>query len=254
MEHQPANSLPLVLTDSPVNDHDILEDEVELGFRFGQTTILNPHLKIDRSRFSEYLAHAVAASPADLLRHTQRIYYFYNNYESEGIYSSLLDLFLALGPSGRPLRHRMLMGTRDRLLPEHYQILARWLRENKPCPDHQLPLPTESLLHQGVTGIRELVRVQEFDKPPERDPLQEAREHIEYFQLEEARDLLEAAIFENPGRLALQQELIHLYQATRDYDRLREMREKLSQIMNELPDFWLNSSYDQSPQAEGYNL
>jgi len=247
MDSHPTPIFTLVLTDGPVNSPDLSDDEVELGFRLGQSTALNPQLHVESARFAEYLAHAIAATPTDLLRHTQRIFFFYEHHDSEGLYSALLDLFIALGALGKELRRRLLKGSQDRLMPEHYSVLARCLEQDLPCPDKDLPMPNQSVLHQGIVGVRELVQVSDSeDKALERDPLLEAREHIEYFQIEEAMDLLEAAVFEHPERKALHLELTQLYQATRDPTRFRAMREKLSQIMTELPDCWLVISEPES--------
>ncbi len=182
----------------------------------------------------------------------QRIYFFYQKQDSEGLYSALLDLFITLGNGGTSLRKRLLKGAQDRLMPEHYSVLARWLEKRTPCPDKELPPANQSLLSLGITGLRELVKVIDPDKKNEqRDPLLEAREYIEYFQIEEALDLLESAILENPERKILHSELINLYQGIRDHARLQAMREKLSQIMTELPDCWLTLNEPETPSGGG---
>ena len=249
MDSQPTPTSKLVLTDGPVDAPDLSDDEVELGFRFGESTALNPHIQVDRDRFAEHLAHAIAASPSDLFRHTQRIFFLYGNHDSEGLYSALLDLFIALGEKGTNLRRRLLKGSQDRLMPEHYRVLARWLEQRLPCPEKDLPLPSQSILSQGITGVRELVKIFTPEKGQDRDPLLEAREHIEYFQIDEAMDLLEAAVLEDPERKALHIELTSLYQAIRNPARLQAMREKLSRIMTELPDCWLTSSEPEPPRG-----
>ena len=252
MDSQQTPTYKLVLADGPVDSPDIADDEVELGFRFGESTALNPHIHVDNIRFAEYLAHAIAASPSDLLRHTQRIFFFYEKHDSEGLYSALLDLFIALGNMGVGLRKRLLKGSQDRLMPDHYGVLAQWLDQASPCPEKDIPLPSQSVLNMGITGVRELVKVFNAGTGEERDPLLEAREHIEYFQIEEARDLLESAVLEHPERKALHIELTNLYQATRDHAHLRAMREKLSQIMTELPECWLTLS-EPEPRRGGKN-
>ena len=249
MDSQPTPTSKLVLTDGPVDTPELSDDEVELGFRFGESTALNPHLHVDSARLAEHLAHAIAATPSDLFRHTQRIFFLYGNYDSEGLYSALLDLFFALGNRGTELRRRLLKGSQDRLMPEHYRVLAQWLEQRSPCQEKDLPLPSQSILSQGITGVRELVTFFNTEKEQDRDPLLEAREHIEYFQIDEAIDLLEGAVLEQPERIALHIELTQLYQATRDPARLRAMREKLSQIMTELPDCWLTPSESEPPRG-----
>jgi len=250
MDSLPTPTFQLVLSDGPVHYPDIPDDEVEIGFHLGTSMELNPHLGIGSARLAEYLAHAIAASPSDLIRHTQRIFFFYENHDSEGLYSALLDLFIALGDAGAALRGRLLKGSKDRLMPEHYRALARWLGRKTPLQEKDLPLPTQSILHRGISGTCELVKVFSKERERGRDPLMEAREYIEYFQIEEALELLEAAVLAHPERLALHTELTQLYLATRDLARFRAMREKLSQIMTELPDCWLTLSEPEPPRGE----
>lgn len=241
MDPQLSPTIKLVLTDSPSDLPSFPEGEEELGFRFDGLSALNPQIQIGSTLVADHLAHAIAASPSDLLRHTQRIYFFYERWDSDGLYSALLDLFIALGNKGSVLRKRLLNGARDRLLPEHSAALSRWLEHGPPDGEKDLPPAEHSILSKGIVGVRELVRVVQAPKDTSRDPLLEAREYIEYFQIEEARSLLEAAILEQPEREELHTELVHLYEATRDTSGLQAMREKLSQIMPELPECWLPS-------------
>ncbi|MFM8332904.1 MAG: FimV family protein [Candidatus Methylumidiphilus sp.] len=247
MDSQPTPTFKLVMTDSPSVAHDI--PDVELGFRFDELSALNPRIEAGPGRVADHLAHAVAAHPYNLLRHTQRVFFFYENFDSEGLYSALLDLFIALGDKGPVLRRRLLMGGRDRMLPEQFAALARWLAQGAPAEEKDLPFSAQSILSRGIVGVRHLVHVVNIDIDPNRDPLLDAREHIEYFQIEEARDLLEAAIFEQPGREELHIELAHLYLATRDRARFQAMREKLSQIMPTLPDCWFAPDEPEPPQG-----
>ena len=240
MDSQPTPTSKLVLTDSPASAQIIPDTEVELGFRFDQLLALHPDLPVSDQLMEEHLAHGIAAYPGNLLCHTQRIFFFYGNLDSDGLYSALIDLFIALGSKGALLRKRLLNGARERLSPRHFAILSHWLEHGAPAEENELALASQSVLNPGVTGTRRLVQVFHTDQDSERDPLLEAREHIEYFQIEEARSLLETAIFEQPEREELHTELIHLYQATRDFARLQAMREKLSQTMIRLPECWLN--------------
>jgi hypothetical protein len=72
----------------------------------------------------------------------------------------------------------------------------------------------------------------------DRDPLLEAREHIEYSQLAEARTVLEEALPRQPSRIELHAELLLLYRATGDLDNFLRTREKLQQVVDSLPAIW----------------
>ncbi len=239
MDFQPPATAKLVLSDDPAEPLAIQDAEVDLAFLSEEFSSLNPCVRVSAGMIADHLAHAVAATPADLLRHTQRIFFYYNRQDSDGLYSALYDLFVTLNNKGSRLRRRLLEGSRDRLLREQFAALSGWLNHGEPPSREDLPLPGQSILNRGITGVKELVEVTHFEKSTQRDALLEARERIEYFQIDEARELLEAAILEQPEREELHTELIHLYQATRDINGLRAMREKLSQLLPELPECWL---------------
>jgi len=248
MDSQLAPTSKLVLTDSAATAPSIPDTDVELGFRFDQLLALHPDLQVSGLLVDEHLAHAVAADPANLLCHTQRVFFFYGNQDSDGLYSALVDLFIALGDKGPALRRRLLNGSRERLSPRHFRVLSRWLEQGAPSEANEPSLASQSVLSLGITGVRTLVQVFHTERESERDPLLEAREYIEYFQIEEAKSLLEAAIFEQPEREELHTELIHLYQATRDLASLQAMREKLSQTMTTLPECWLELDEPMPPR------
>jgi len=248
MDSQLAPTSKLVLTDSPVGVPSIPDSDVELSFRFDQLLALHPDLQVSSLLMEEHLAHAVAADPANLLCHTQRVFFFYGNMDGDGLYSALVDLFIALDNKGAPLRRRLLKGSREQLSPRHFRILSGWLEQGAASQESDIALASQSVLSQGITGVRKLVQVFHAERDSQRDPLLEAREHIEYFQIEEAKSLLEAAIFEQPDREELHAELIHLYQATRDFASLQAMREKLSQTMITLPKSWLNLDEPKPPR------
>ncbi len=243
MDSQLTSTPKLVLTDESANPPEIPDAEVELSFRFDELLALNPNTQVSDILMMEHLAHAIAAAPTNLLCHTQRVFFFYSNRNPEGLYSALLDLFIALDGKGAALRRRLLAGSRERLAPEHYGILSRWLEKGAPRDGEDLLPASQSILSEGITGEIKLVQVFYTENESQRDPLLEAREHIEYFQIEEARDLLETAILAQPEREELHLELIHLYQATRDTASMQAMREKLSQIMPHLPECWPKPSH-----------
>jgi hypothetical protein len=250
MDSQVAPTPKLVLTDGPADLPAIPDGEAELSFRFDQLLALHPDLQVSPLVMEEHLAHAVAAAPKDLLCHTQRVFFFYGNGDGDGLYSALVDLFIALENKGASLRRRLLNGSRARLSSKQFRVLADWLKRGAPADEKDVSFASQSVLSQGITGVRKLVQVFHTETDAERDPLLEARECIEYFQIEEAKSLLEAAIFEHPEREELHAELIHLYQATRDIANLQAMREKLSQTMTILPDCWLNLEEPTPPRRD----
>jgi hypothetical protein len=250
MDSQLTSTSKLVLAASPAGPFSIEDAEAELVFGFDGMLALIPQFQVSSTVAAEYLAHAIAAEPSNLLCHTQRIYFFFTTVDNDGLYSALLDLFIALGGRGGALRKRLLSGSKSHLSSEQFRTLSRWLVQGA-VAEKDRPPATQSILSLGITGTRKLVQVYYAESETQRDPLIEAREYIEYFQIDEARDLLEAAIFMQPDREELHIELIHLYQATRDNAGLQAMREKLSQTMPRLPECWLALG-ETDPSEGGY--
>lgn len=234
-----ASAKPPILIHGPLEGSDANPaGAIELAFLLDEATRFSPFISGLQAGFADSLAHAVAASPDDLLHHTRRVFHSYERHDGEGLYAALADLFLSLQERGHGLRKRLLNGARDRLAPEHYQALALWLVDARVPQQRPLPAARGAVLARGVEGRRELVRVSVADGGAVRDPLVEAREYIEYSQLEQARELLEAAVPEDPGREELQLELLSLYRAARDDRRYLSMRARLEALLGVLPEYW----------------
>jgi len=220
---------------------------IEWGFMMENLRSVNVGPILVSDDLTEYFAHQVARFPNNLLRHTQRVFFHFGNHDDEGLYSALLDLFLALKERGRALRARLLGGSKSRLSPDRFDALARCIAE--PITETELPRGSLSVLSQGLTGILPVVREERGSADSGREALVEAREYIEYFQLDEARALLESAVLADPQRDDLQQELLALYLATNDMEGLRNTRNQLSQLLDPLPEHWLAFD-DQQDGAE----
>jgi len=219
--------------------HDLeLRHFAEPAFLIEDCPLLRPLCLGMENEVADYLAHSVAAVPDNLLRHTQRIFHHYNQDDQDGLYAALLDLFIALGHRGHTLRKRLLTGARNRLREDRYALLDRWLRSGRAPDWAELPPARQSVLTPGITGSLNLVRVSTNSSGEDRDPLLEAREHIEYSQLDQARTVLEEALIRQPARNDLQAELLLLYRAAGDLGNFLRTREKLQQVVDSLPAIW----------------
>ena len=185
---------------------------------------------------AQHLAHVVGRHPHDLKSHLARVYLHYRSSDEDGLYSALLDLFLALHDKGLPLRIRLLMGSRSRLSATHFAALYSSL--SAPVSESEIPLGRWSVLAKGLTGIPDLVIELASTRDTGRDPLIEARDFIEYCQLEDARTVLENAILANPERPELHAELLELYRATDDQQQWHVMQTKLRHLIDPLPPEW----------------
>jgi hypothetical protein len=222
----------------------ILED---WGFVMDGVKSVHIHPSLVSQNLAEYLSFQVARSPHNLLRHTQRIFFHFGRDDGDGLYAALLDLFLALRGRGQALRSRLLGGSKARLAPDHFAALSRYLTE--PVEESAVPHTGMSVLTAGLTGILPLVRERKEGTQQGRDALIEAREHIDYFQLDAALQLLETAVLADPQRDDLQQELLALYLATNNMEGLRKTRQRLAEFLDPLPEQWLAFD-DQQDGAE----
>ena len=185
----------------------------------------------------EYITYRIVRSPNDLRNHVRRIVLQHDVGESEALYAALLDLFIVLGDKGRALRKRVLEGVQSRLGKQQYRVLSACL-DSGSVESSGLSAPPDSMLAAGLIGRRKLVEAVDGDREVMRDPLIEAREYIEYCQLEQAQALLEQAVLNQPERLELHEELLVIYRSTRDKDSLLAFWRRLNEVHGSVPDIW----------------
>ncbi|MCI0655084.1 MAG: hypothetical protein L0Y39_11490, partial [Methylococcaceae bacterium] len=162
-----------------------------------------------------------------LLSHMRRILLQDKMGDSENLYAALLDLFIALGSKGESLRSRLLRQYRSKLGGDRYMALSHTLKSG--TTDERSPYSRASVLAKGITGTCSLIRpvIDAGAGVDVRDPLQQARDYLEYCQIDEARMVLERAVLENPERMDIQTELLELYQAGRDLENFKKLYREL---------------------------
>ncbi len=187
---------------------------------------------------AEYLAHHVVRQPGDLRAHLQRIHFHLGRGEVENSCGALLDLFIVLGDKGRSLRELMLRKAEQQmdrpLLKELRKTLDQGLRAADP-----IPVTGASMLSKGLSGIRQLVMPEGSGSGGARDPLLDAREYLEYGQVDQARTTLEEAILMEPWRSELHDDLLEIYRYTRDRDGFLAMWERL-EALNGITAAWID--------------
>jgi len=203
-----------------LNVHDSLSLESLYG---------HPHLL-------EYFIFQVSRNPDNLLPHIQRIYYCFQQNLTEQLYAALLDFFILLQKRGRTLRLRMLHGSKSRLSEQHNGLLQAYL-------DHETAMPGNSfsVLHSGCVGHTEFIKAADEPSAQDHDPLQLARDFIDYSQLAEAKEVLEQAILEHPENNALSELLLELYQSTQDISGWRRMMKFYTEQQKAVPASWNDS-------------
>lgn len=186
--------------------------------------------------FLKNLVFLVARKPKRLVTHIQRIYYCYQANLQEQLFAALVDLLVVLNRRGKAISRRMIIGTKSKLSQEQYKMLLEFLV--KDLDTTLLPGNEYSVFTKGLVGTRNLLQRIETPDEQEHDPLDLAYDYIEYSQLDEAIDILEKAIINQPQRLELHQCLLELYKSTLDTSRFMKMFHIIAGLDVVMPDDW----------------
>lgn len=220
------------------NDDDSLElSESEKFFSLHNTDVFWCDTgKLEDDEALERLVFLISKKPKHLINHVQRIYYCFQKDCNEQLFAALIDFFIVLNQHGLAISWRMLLGTKSRLTREQFEKLKSYLKDN--CTNTNLLSGNRySIFSKGLVGINKMI--QQIEKEEiENDPLLIALDHIEYSQLDEAKQVLEDAILVQPERLDLHQELFGLYKVTGDFNRFYQMVAKLTRLGVSMTDDW----------------
>ena len=190
---------------------------------------------------ADYLMHAIARSPNNLHHHVQRINLYILKQDKEHLYGALLDLFIVLANHGMPLRERMLKAAQPLLHDHDYQSLQKHLEAGLTAKD-VVTQHKNSILSNGISSPHQLItRCREQDDSFQ-DPVVEARDHLQYGQIDAAREVLEVSIKSEPERMELYLELLDIYQYTNDGERYQKMQQQLESCNSPILIQWLAQS------------
>ena len=201
------------------------------------------HVKEVNSLMLNFLVSSVLRTPRNLFIHLQRIALCYELKNEDKLYAALVDFFVVLQNAGLSIKKRMLAGSRNQLSPLLVQRLQTYLSD-----DPLIQGNIYSVLTSGIESNIELVLpLVGSMRGEDEDPLQIARDFIEYSQLDEAREMLETAILTTPDYIELHEDLLELYKVTKDVDAFNEMKFALSEINHPMQAQWdaLNSYFNQ---------
>ena len=166
-------------------------------------------------RIHAYFSHCIARNPKDLLAHVQRIHFASARGSRLEIYSAMLDLFIALGSHGLPLRRTMLAQVSSQLDPQQLVFLSDALKAGISTRDVINDSGISTLI-SGYSGCDDLVTTQGPQGEENGDPLQQAMASIECSDLEEARAILEESLYSDRTNMDQQKLLLEIYRKTGD--------------------------------------
>lgn len=185
----------------------------------------------------EKLVFRVARKPKNLLSHLQRIYYCFNKGLQEQLFAAIVDFLVVLDRRGQAISWRVLSGAKSHLTDGQFLLIKDYLK-NAQAEPMLLQGNEYSIFTRGMIGTNAMVSYVVGETLSEHDPLDIARDHIEYSQLEEAKRVLENAILKQPTRIELQHELLALYQSTRDSEGFNNMSSELKRMGFDIISEW----------------
>lgn len=186
---------------------------------------------------SRFLSQHAARNPADLRSQIQRIHLHLAHKDADRLYGALVDLFITLGDKGAALRRRMLGLCKPLLGPERHRALSDKLQQGLSFSD-RIPFASESRLSKGILGSCRLVERDDAADTRQLDIMEEVNSYLEFGQLAQARQALEAAVLRMPWRGELRAQLLELYERTEDRQRLLAMRSLLGAVANPSAGSW----------------
>ena len=189
----------------------------------------SPPMGVNLDQWAIHLAHISSREPGNLLNHVRRIYIHLELKQSEPLYGAMVDLYLVLGDKGEHLRHNLLQKARKLISQEQHDLFLTHFKQGlQPC--HPIPASQHSVLGNFFSGEMRLVSEQNDEQPSisrEIDPLELAREELNYGDITVAQQILEEALLQFPNRLGLHYSLLEIYKHTRSLDDLLNMQERL---------------------------
>lgn len=186
-----------------------------------------------------YLGHRILENPADFRSHVQRILLLNDKGDEIDLQGALVDLYIALGDKGEGLKLRLLELAAPRLSRTAQAFLRQRLASGLKPWETAVSRMRSSLLSLGFSGVHELVgRRAKRSVSAYANAVEEARACLEYGQVDEAREVLERALRQDPGNDVIAAELMEIYQYTRDDERLAIMRQFLLDAAPSEPTDW----------------
>ncbi|WP_298608101.1 hypothetical protein [uncultured Thiothrix sp.] len=220
-----------------------------LAFRMPDEKNLRLSPTYDALQTWRFLSHQIRRYPLDLRAHVQRILLTHTEGLTDRMEGSLMDLYLALGKeAGIMLKDRMLEQCTPYLSMEAVQFFKELQTEStQQGLDREWRLGSvlatgENQVHRPLITVERQVEISRYNSI-----LEEAQACLEYGQIDIAQELLEKEILAGSNDPALEQELLNIYQYTRNKDKLTQLTAELVAAGIEPSETW------QAYQSEANN-
>lgn len=213
--------------------------DLPFAFSLASDRQLRVHQNYDPVGAWRFLSHQIRRYPQDLRAHTQRILLAQSEPLREYLAGSLQDVFLALGNGGKLLREHLFNLVKDDLGDEDQLLFQRWLQDNIEIGQGQR-WRSGSVLSAGQEGAA--VKLVDIERTQESAQYSNIMEEVfaclEYGQVDTARELLEAEVLAGTSDEAMEQELVNIYQYTRNQEGLSNMIRHMEEAGRNVPAMW----------------
>lgn len=215
--------------------------QIALAFRLPEVKSLQFDESFEPLSTWRHFTHHIRRYPHDLRAHTQRVLLATQSPLHSKLAGTLQDLFITLSPSGQTLREELLELARPHLSNADINYFEDWVK-NTIDPAQDAPWREGSILVSGnETKPKILIKLQKTTTTAQyASILDEVYDCLEYGQVERARELLETECLRPAHDPRLDQELLNIYQYTRDQARLNQMINAMQQAGLTVPDSWFD--------------
>lgn len=203
------------------------------------------HQHYEPLRAWRFLSHHIRRYPQDLRAHTQRVLLAQHEPLLSRLAGSLQDAFLALGHAGVQLKTHLLRLVSDDLNETERNFFNQWLQDGSVGSQNQR-WHEGSVLSSGQEAAT--LRLLEVERSQETarysNVMEEVFACLEYGQVDTARELLEAEMLAGNTDESMEQELVNIYQYTRNRDGLNNMVRHMQETGRDIPALWLEKQQE----------
>lgn len=198
----------------------------EPHFSFAHGSHLHSHAPVEFEKAFNYLSYQIRLAPNALVQHVRRIFLCLQCHDTTRLPIALIDLFLVLQQHGSGLKNRLLTLCRPHLNSTHENLLQRLMLN--PVGLREKDIPDDCLLKYQRNyqhTYQHTSAAQEAPPSPARETTGTSVEalvqtFIENCQLDEAVELLEHHLASDPDNPGLQQQLIEIFRARGETERI----------------------------------
>ena len=210
-------------------DVEKLSDYIEPAFYFGIAKDRKLPDHANHTHTENSFEYRLKSSPNDLSCHLQRLQFFASEKNSDGLFTSICDLFIVLGSQGLPLRQRLVASCKRALNQQQTEFLESHLTEKTLSADSDT-LPDACFFKaqsfELIEPETETPATTETKEPE--DVLHIAESYIENSQFDTALEYMQEHLTQNPKNKALTLKLISLYKALNCADKFKNAYTKFS--------------------------